>query len=64
MEQMLDICWGSVGPLERTQGSATRSNYTIVVDNTPLSQYELPKETHREILKPNANIIQHTYLVV
>jgi hypothetical protein len=24
MEQMQDICRGSVGPLERTQGSATR----------------------------------------
>ena len=29
-----------------------------------LSQYELPKETHREMLTPNADIIQHTYLVV
>jgi hypothetical protein len=37
---------------------------TIVVDNTPLSQYELQKETHRAILKPPADIIQHTYLVV
>ena len=26
MEQMQDICRGSVGPLERTQGSATRPN--------------------------------------
>jgi hypothetical protein len=26
MEQMQDICRGSVGPLERTEGSATRPN--------------------------------------
>jgi hypothetical protein len=26
MEQMQDMCMGSVGPLERTQGSATRPN--------------------------------------
>jgi hypothetical protein len=26
MEQMQDICRGSVGPLERTQGSATHPN--------------------------------------
>ena len=26
MEQMQDICKGSIGPLERTEGSATRPN--------------------------------------
>jgi hypothetical protein len=29
MEQMQDICRGLVGPLERTQGSATRPNSQI-----------------------------------
>jgi hypothetical protein len=42
MEQMQDICKGSVGPLERTHGSATRNNFgyeqiTILGDNMPLN---------------------------
>ena len=30
MEQMQDICRGSVGPLERTKGSATRPNSCLI----------------------------------
>ena len=38
--------------------------HTVNMETTSSNIYELPKETHRTILTPNADIIQHTYLVV
>ena len=38
--------------------------HTVNMETTGSYIYELPKETHRTILTPNADIIQHTYLVV